>query len=58
MDISHLEPLSDKVVHESRGARVGEHPPHLGRQRVRLIQLAPLSEVEELVIGNALPQKK
>ena len=58
LDIAHLQPLSDEIVHEPRRPPVGQHAAHLLREHGWILQLAARGDVEELVIGDALPEEE
>ena len=57
-DVAQMQPLAGKVVHERRGPRVRQHPPHLLIQHRRILQPAALGELQQLIVGNAAPQEE
>ena len=58
-DAAEVQPLGGEVVDErARGARVGQHAPHLLLERRRLRQLAALRGVEQRIVGDAVPEEE
>ena len=54
-----VEPLRREVVDERIGrARIGEHALHLPLEHERIAQLALFGKREQLIVGDAGPQKK
>ncbi len=58
LNVAHGQPLSDEVIHPPPRLPVGQHTPHLLRERVGVVQSAPCRNVKQLVVRNALPQEE
>src|SRR5207248_3335003 len=56
--VPHLEPLLRKIVQKAARPVVCEHPADLLHEDLRVAQLPPLGNLEELVVWNALPQEE
>src|SRR5690606_27503432 len=57
-DRRELEPLLGEARHERTCARIGEHPPDLTLELCRGGQLAGDCAIEQLVVGEAGPEKQ
>src|SRR4051812_41262384 len=53
-----VQPLTREIRHEAARAGVGEHPAHLGLEKLRLPQITMRGGVEQRVIRQAAPEKK
>ena len=58
LEVAQEQPLAGEVGDERVGAPVGEHPPHLRAEHRGLAQLASLGGRQQLIVGNAAPQKE
>ena len=56
--VAEVQPLPAEVVDEGLHLRVGQHSGDLAGQHVRLPELAPLGQSEELVVRDAAPEKE
>ena len=58
LQIPQVQPLPGEIVHQRRGAVVGQHPPHLAFEHTRLRERAVLDALEQLVVQNTAPQEE
>ena len=57
-EIANVQPLPREVAHQRFRARIVKHPAHLLLEDSRILQLALLGQVEQLVVGNTAPQEE
>ncbi len=57
-DVLQHQPLPGEVLDERLRARIGEHAPDLLLQHRSILQLAALRGRQQLIIGNAAPEKE
>ena len=58
VEVAQVQPLPGEVGHQVARARVGQHPPHLLRQDIRIPEHAPLGQIEPLIVRDAAPQEE
>src|SRR5205823_7431665 len=56
--IPKLQPLADEVLHDRIRSRIGEHAAHLLLEHRRIPETALCRDLQQLVVGNAAPEKK
>ena len=52
-----IQPLPGKILHQIRGLRILQHPPHLTRQHRLIPQLLLLRQLQQFLIRHAAPKK-
>ena len=57
-EVPQMEPLTGKVADEGKRTRVGEQAAHLLAQDGRLAQTPLARHLQQLVVGNAAPEKE
>ena len=58
LDVPQEQPLRREVRDEGPGPLVGDHPAHLLIEDRRLLQLALLGQLQQLVVGHAAPEEE
>ena len=56
--LRQINPLASEIVDQRLSRDLGQHAPHLFVQELRFVKLPAHGEIEQLVVGNAAPQKK
>ena len=54
----HVEPLMDEIARQRHGTRIGQHAPDLPVEHGGLAQLAVDAELQQLLIGNRVPEEE
>jgi hypothetical protein len=57
-EVSQVEPLLGKIVHQRLRPRVGKHAPHFLLELDRLLQFAVNRGVQQFVVRNAAPKEE